>query len=355
MANWQGFSLTDKGFALQAKINAGKAMLKFTKISIGSGVAGNGVPSNLVQKEKDLTIGSITPEGQLVKIVTTLTNEGVQKAFKEREMGLYAQDPDEGEIMYAYMIDQDPDTLPAEGSTTIVSKRLTLALTFSNTGNVTAVLDSKQLLTFGDLETKADDGTGASTADNKAATPAWVREQVSNGTSGMAAQSWVQNLLSTFTNFKTSQITDFADGLIKKLALTTTIGGVNALQTNSWFGQLLKMVLTASGVKYNIAQNGYVCLGSFFGGLIIQWGDYDNANGLSAITYPISLKNKPFVIVTTEGDPAGWNNNINGIAIAGADIITASNAKANILSKWIVENGSILRQGQNVRVVIIGI
>lgn len=289
MANWQGFSLTDKGLALQAKINAGKATLKFTKISIGSGVTGNGVPNDLVQKEKDLTIGSITPEGQLVKIVTTLTNEGVQKAFKEREMGLYAQDPDEGEIMYAYMIDQDPDTLPAEGSTTIVSKRLTLALTFSNTGDVTAVLDSKQLLTFGDLETKAGDGTGKSIADNKAATPAWV-----------------QNLLSTFTNFKTSQITDFADGLIKKLALTTTIGAINALQTNSWFGQLLKMVLNASGVKYNIARNGYVCLGDFFGGLIIQWGYVNSANSNTRIYLPINA----FPVSVVMNDENTVNNDL---------------------------------------------
>lgn len=86
-----------------------------------------------------------------------------------------------------------------------------------------------------------------------------------------------------------------------------------------------------------------------------QWGDYDNANGLSAITYPISLTNKPFVIITTEGDPAGWDNNINGIAIAGADIVTASNTQANILSKWIISGGAIKRQGQNVRVVIVGI
>ena len=86
-----------------------------------------------------------------------------------------------------------------------------------------------------------------------------------------------------------------------------------------------------------------------------QWGDYDNANGLSVITYPISLTNKPFVIITTEGDPAGWDNNINGIAIAGADIITASNTQANILSKWIISVGAIKRQGQNVRVVIVGI
>lgn len=89
--------------------------------------------------------------------------------------------------------------------------------------------------------------------------------------------------------------------------------------------------------------------------LSLQWGDYDNANGLSAITYPISLTNKPFVIITTEGDPAGWDNNINGIAIAGADIKTASNTQANILSKWVVNGGATTRKGQNVRVVIVGI
>lgn len=87
----------------------------------------------------------------------------------------------------------------------------------------------------------------------------------------------------------------------------------------------------------------------------LQWGDYDNANGLSAITYPISLTNKPFVIIPTEGDPAGWDNNINGIAIAGADIATSSNTQANILSKWVTNGGTITQQGQNVRVVIVGI
>lgn len=31
MANWQGFTLTEKGLNLQAKINAGLATLNFTK------------------------------------------------------------------------------------------------------------------------------------------------------------------------------------------------------------------------------------------------------------------------------------------------------------------------------------
>lgn len=71
---------------------------------------------------------------------------------------------------------------------------------------------------------------------------------------------------------ETARITDFADGIVQKLALTSAMTAVTALQTDSWFGKLLKMALTASGVRYNIAQNGYVCFGSFFGGLIVQWG-----------------------------------------------------------------------------------
>lgn len=84
---------------------------------------------------------------------------------------------------------------------------------------------------------------------------------------------------------ETARITDFADGIVQKLALTSAMTAVTALQTDSWFGKLLKMALTASGVKYNIAQNGYICFGSFFGGLIIQWGlQEENKNFLLPLT-----------------------------------------------------------------------
>ena len=87
-----------------------------------------------------------------------------------------------------------------------------------------------------------------------------------------------------------ARITDFADGIVQKLALTSAMTAVTALQTDSWFGKLLKMALTASGVKYSIAQNGYVCLGSLFGGLIIQWGIINLNVAKWTYSYPIDFK-----------------------------------------------------------------
>lgn len=85
----------------------------------------------------------------------------------------------------------------------------------------------------------------------------------------------------------------------------------------------------------------------------IQWGSFYNANGLSVFTYPLGLSSKPYEIITTEGDPAGWNQG-NGIVVSGADITTASNTQANILSKWVNNGGTVKQGGAAVRVLIIG-
>lgn len=100
------------------------------------------------------------------------------------------------------------------------------------------------------------------------------------------------------------KIADFGDDLIKKLALTTAITAITALETNSWFGQLLKMVLTASGVRYNIVDNGYICFGSFLGGLIIQWGSIGSSshfpNKECVWKFPLSFPNKVFAAVVSD-------------------------------------------------------
>lgn len=297
MANWQGFTLTEKGLNLQAKINAGLATLNFTKISIGSGSSSS--LTDLAKREKDLTIASCTVDGSIVKLVSTLTNTGITKPFKERELGLFAT---------------DPDTMPAEGSATVVSKRMTLNLTFSNTGNVSAVLDSGQLVTFADIKTATNDAEFNDNSDSK-----------------ITSTSWVRGILNHWKSFKVSQVSDFAEGIIQKLALTSAITAISSLQTNSWFGQLLKMVLNASGVKCNIAQNGYVCLGSFFGGLIMQWGS--NEHGW--VTFPISFNSFRKIITNHQGTAYFDSRAVEYNSLTGFTLSVHDNSGTGQDAQWI--------------------
>lgn len=54
---------------------------------------------------------------------------------------------------------------------------------------------------------------------------------------------------------------------------------------------MIQKVLEATGVKYSLGQNGYVCFGSLVGGLIIQWGltTYNNNPDGQAITPAIAF------------------------------------------------------------------
>lgn len=70
---------------------------------------------------------------------------------------------------------------------------------------------------------------------------------------------------------ESAQVTDWNQGIVNTLASTALGTLVNTLTSDSLLATMIQKVLTATGVKYNMAQNGYICLGSLFGGLIIQW------------------------------------------------------------------------------------
>ena len=97
-----------------------------------------------------------------------------------------------------------------------------------------------------------------------------------------------------------AQVTDWHSGIMASLASKTLGTVVDAITTDSVMGKLLKMLLNASGVKYRIATNGYVCLGSFFGGLIIQWVDvYMDSSTTQTIPWP--LTGTPLNVVCAHG------------------------------------------------------
>lgn len=274
MPNWNGMILTNKGRVLQAKVEAGET-LSLTKLKLGSGIIGEGQSletlTDLVSPEQNLGIAEKTAlENGLTEIKATITNAGLEEGYYVRELGVFAQDPDEGEILYAVTTDTAPDYLPAQGSATVLSQEFAIYIATSNVDHIEATIDPTALATVGFVNLTID----------------------AHNTSDAAHE----NRFSLF-----QKIATLGDEIVKKLALTTTITVITALQTNSWFGQLLKMVLNASGVKYSMAQNGYICLGSFFGGLIIQWGLLYLTHDEQEITLPIT-SNGIYIILGLDND-----------------------------------------------------
>ena len=149
MAEWSNATMTDVGAALQAKVNSGKTKLTFTKIKVGSGVnATNPLAlTDVISSKWETTNFVVKLEGKIVSVDTVITNTGIHEAFRMSEIGLFAQDPDKGEILYAYLTDPEPDRMPAESGSVVVSQELTIGMVFSNTGNVSLTVNIGALIT----------------------------------------------------------------------------------------------------------------------------------------------------------------------------------------------------------------
>lgn len=148
MAEWSNAIMTDVGNALQAKVNSGQTKLTFTKIKVGSGVnATNPLAlTDVISSKWETTNIIVKREGKIVSVDTFITNSGITEAFRMSEIGLFANDPDKGEILYAYLTDPEPDRMPAEGGAVVVSQELTIGMMFSNTGNVSLTVNMGALV-----------------------------------------------------------------------------------------------------------------------------------------------------------------------------------------------------------------
>lgn len=123
MAAFPKMTLTNAGQALQTKVLAG-ATLTFTRIALGDGQL-NGQP---IAPLTALISQKATVEVDSVRVVNTSTaqvagffsNADISTGFWWRETGVFAQDPDNGEILYGYTNAGDAgDYIPTVADTRI--------------------------------------------------------------------------------------------------------------------------------------------------------------------------------------------------------------------------------------------
>ena len=128
-----------------------------------------------------------------------------------------------------------------------------------------------------------------------------------------------------------SQVTDWNQGIVNTLASTALSGLVNTLTSDSLLATMIKKVLTATGVKYNIAQNGYFCFGSLFGGLIIQWGT--SVHGW--VSFPIMFNSYRVIITNHQGTAFYDSKPQESGTLGGFTLDVGDNSEISMDAYWI--------------------
>lgn len=284
MAEWSNATMTDVGADLQAKVNAGKTKLTFTKIKVGSGInATNPLAlTDVLSSKWETTNFVVKQEGKIVSVDTFITNTGIHEAFRMSEIGLFAQDPDKGEILYAYLTDPEPDRMPAEGGSVVVSQELTIGMVFSNTGNVSLTVNMGALVTHEQLEQHNADANAHANRFN-------------------AIIQKVNNMITSVDNSDSlakAPTLQLVKTLLSSLNIKNATDVVNALESEK---------ATGLGIRYDFSNVNawYICLGKLFGNLIIQGGndsdtqtyyDIGSQQRQEQFTFPIAFKSKPLYV-----------------------------------------------------------
>ena len=159
MAAFINNDITAAGLLVLAKGVAGQ-QINYTKIVLGDGYLEEG------QTPRSLT-GVVSPKATIditkcvvygdgtVTVGGVFTNDQTNDGFYYRELGLYADDPDEdvGEVLYCYGNCGDlAEWIPPTGGATIVEKTIDIVTAIGTATNVTAYIPADAYATKEDYE-----------------------------------------------------------------------------------------------------------------------------------------------------------------------------------------------------------
>ena len=286
MASFPAVTMTTEGLNMIAKASSGNSQdrLIITKVKLGDGVSEGNIRdyTDVISSKKEVTLAKWEDRGDgRFRYTFIYNNEGVKTGFYHREIGLFAKNGDSGtEKLIAYSnagsypgyIDDETKEIPYQ--------RLMINIGVGDTDNVTGNVDVSNAVTIEMLDEHDDDGNAHGNLIKRIfGTANATAESVKT-----SVQNWCLALIATLFGIASATQTNIKNKILEYAQE----------QINSWLETL--------GIRYNIAQNGYICLGKLFGDAIIQWGtnsitvtkDFTYAN----INLPVSCTRKePLFII----------------------------------------------------------
>lgn len=157
MAQFSQLIITSKGQALIAKMIAGEGNIEFTKISTSAAeydLDDLEVLTSLSDVKQTSLISKVTRTNNVaIKAEAAFTNTELTVGYYMRTLGLYAVDPDDGEILYAVTIETSGNCyMPPYNGVTVSGAYVQLVTTVGNADSVSLDVDQAAVATIGDIQ-----------------------------------------------------------------------------------------------------------------------------------------------------------------------------------------------------------
>lgn len=157
MAEFSRLVITNKGQALLAKMMTGEADVEFTKISVSDKeytLEELNMLTELTGVKQTAPVAKITRTNNVaITIETSFDNTELTQGYYMRALGLYAIDPDDGEILYAVTTELAGCCyMPAYNGITISGACIKLVTTVGNAENVSLEVDPGVYATVGEIK-----------------------------------------------------------------------------------------------------------------------------------------------------------------------------------------------------------
>ena len=285
MAKFPNITMTSAGLEMLARAASGQTADRFivTKVKLGDGVSEGNIRdyTDIISSKKEVTLASFEDKGNgTFRYTFTYNNEGVKVGFYHREIGLFAKNGDSGTEKlvgytnagnYAGYIDDETRIQPYT--------RLIINVGIGDTDNASGIVDVGNTVTIEMLdEHNNDENAHTNLIKRLFGSATATMESVKN-----SVQGWCKESIASIFGIDSATQTNVKNKILEYAQE----------QIESWLETL--------GIRYNIAQNGYICLGKLFGDAIIQWGTnaWENLDYNVEIKLPTAYTNKNFINLGT--------------------------------------------------------
>lgn len=326
MAKYPSLAFTQKGTQMLVQAQNGHIMT-FTCGKLGSGVLSD---SDDISQFADLKAPKMTlpitkaDDSNPEKIVLTFdtSNTTLETGFVSRELGIFAKLDDGTETLYAYSnAGNNYDYIPSK-DTPSDENRLVVNLVVSSSASIAVTVD--QSIVYAHMSDVVEKITAHdSTSDAHTALATTIDDTIVP----KSDTNTIRNLLDNLANrIKTAT---GASGW--KEAPAATLASLSAMIANlatgadvTWGGK--KFTNHRLGITGLMDNNGYICFGPNFGGLIIQWV---KATTDEVITLPIAFSKIRFVVLGTCTTSAWVYENVSVLNDSDLSTVTAWSASEN--------------------------